>query len=67
MKLDLTKDDARFLHAQVTRRLEELQTELVHSENRAFRTALTADVTKLENLAGRLAHLVRDEAVEEFV
>ncbi len=50
MRLDLETEDARFLHAQLTRRLEELENEIVHTDDRAMHRSLLADVARLESI-----------------
>jgi len=48
MRLDLDAEDGRFLHAQLKRRLSELESEIVHTDDHAMHRALLADVARLE-------------------
>jgi hypothetical protein len=58
MKLELSTEDARFLEAQLTRHLAELDDELVHTEKRSLRTALAEDAERLRRIVGQLRHFL---------
>lgn len=57
MHLDLDPREVRTLEDLVSRRLEDIQRELHHTDSRAFRTKLKAESERLEDLLGRLLHL----------
>ena len=57
MNLDLTLDEARFLSAQLKLQLEHLGIELVHTDDRRLRAALTRDVDELQTLSDRVSRL----------
>lgn len=57
MHLDLDPSETRTLEDLVSRRLEELQRELHHTDSRAFRTRLKAESDMLEGLLHRLLRL----------
>ncbi len=48
MRLDLDAEDGRFLHHQLKRRLSELESEIVHTDDHAMHRALLADIARLE-------------------
>jgi hypothetical protein len=50
MRIDLDAEEARFLHAQLKRRLQELESEVVHTDDHAMHRALLADVARLESI-----------------
>jgi hypothetical protein len=54
MQIDLSNDDARFLHEQMARHLEELESELVHTDKRDLQRAIAADAERLRSLLARL-------------
>lgn len=57
MHLDLDPREARALEDLVSRRLEDIQRELHHTDSRAFRTKLKTEADRLEVLLGRLLEL----------
>lgn len=61
MKLELSTKDANVLSTHLSRRLTDLQRELVHTTDRALHRALANDVRELESLTGRVRRLL-DEA-----
>jgi hypothetical protein len=68
MRLDLTTDDARFAHEQLSHQLRHLQSELAHTEKRELQTALAIDVTRLQKIVTQLdAALEEEGAADEFV
>jgi hypothetical protein len=67
MNLSLTKEDARFLRSQLATHLQRLEVELAHTEQRAFKASLAADVARLHGIAGHLDHVLEEDLLEEFV
>jgi hypothetical protein len=53
--LELNSQDSTFLAAQLAARIDHLQYELVHTDDRALHRALAADLARLEALRQRLA------------
>jgi hypothetical protein len=53
--LELNSQDATFLAGQLAARIDHLQYELVHTDDRALHRALAADLARLEALRQRLA------------
>jgi len=62
MKLELSAQEAKVLSTHLTRRLTDLQHELVHTSDRQLHHAIAADVAELDRLLGRVRRVV-DEAV----
>jgi hypothetical protein len=62
MRLDLDTDDGRFLHAQLKRRLSELEIEVVHTDDHAMHRALLADIARLEALVKHVEGSLEAEA-----
>jgi hypothetical protein len=54
MQLELTTEDARFLHEHLVRHLRSLEDELVHTEKRDLQRALAADAKHLRELVDRI-------------
>jgi len=54
MQIDLSTDDARFLHQLLARHLEEMENELVHTDKRAMQREIAADARRLRDLLARL-------------
>jgi hypothetical protein len=54
MQIDLDTDDIRFLHRQLTRHLEEMENELVHTDKRDLQRALAMDAQRLRALIARI-------------
>jgi len=48
MRLDLDSEEGRFLHAQLKRRLQDLESEVVHTDDWDTHHALLADIARLE-------------------
>lgn len=67
MKLELIGEDARFLHAQLQRRLRDIEAELVHTDKHALQVALAADVRRMQRLTNDLGHLIQYEVAEDVV
>jgi len=63
MKLELSTKDARILSANLSRRLIDLQNELMHTSDRHMRGALAADVEELEALLGRVRRFVDESMI----
>ncbi len=66
MKLDLTNADARIVHTQLLRRLQDLEMELAHTDRREFKQALAEDVTRLRRIADHIAWWM-DDTIDEAV
>ena len=60
LSLDLSVTDADFLRAQIDRRVQEVDNELVHTDKRELQRALAIDLERLLALQARLAELVTD-------
>jgi hypothetical protein len=54
MQIDLDTDDIRFLHRQLTRHLEEMENELVHTDKRDLQRLLAMDAQRLRALIARI-------------
>ena len=54
MQIDLSIDDARFLHQQLARHLEEMESELVHTDRREMQREIAADARRLREILARL-------------
>jgi hypothetical protein len=54
MQIDLSLDDARFLHQLLARHLQEMENELVHTDKREMQREIAADTRRLRELLGRL-------------
>ncbi len=54
MQIDLSLDDARFLHQVLARHLEEMENELVHTDQRDLQREIAADARRLRELLGRI-------------
>ena len=52
--LELTPQDASFLGQQIAARIDHLQYELVHTDDRALHRAVADDLARLEALRQRL-------------
>jgi hypothetical protein len=52
--LELTPQDASFLAEQIAARIDHLQYELVHTDDRALHRAVADDLARLEALRHRL-------------
>ncbi|HEY2370168.1 MAG TPA: hypothetical protein VGH87_27415 [Polyangiaceae bacterium] len=48
MRIDLDSDEARFLHAELERRLKDLEAEVERSEDRTTQHALLEEISRLE-------------------
>ena len=58
MNLELTADEAQFLHDHVARHIEQVESELVHTDKRELQRALALDVDHLRSILQKLAGLV---------
>jgi hypothetical protein len=54
MQLDLSPDDARFLHQVLERHLQEMENELVHTDKRDMQREIAADTRRLRALLDRI-------------
>lgn len=54
MQIDLSPDDARFLHQVLARHLQEMENELVHTDKREMQREIAADTRRLRELLGRI-------------
>lgn len=57
IKLELTPEDASFMAQQLAARIDHLQYELVHTDDRALHRAVADDLARLEALRQRLARV----------
>jgi hypothetical protein len=57
--LDLNPQDAKFLDQQLAARIDHLQYELVHTDDRALHRAVADDLARLEALRQRLARVAK--------
>jgi hypothetical protein len=57
--LELSPDDAAFLAQQIEARIDHIQYELVHTDDRALHRAVADDLARLEALRQRLARGAR--------
>ena len=53
--LALSPEDARFLHEQLQRHIDEVDDELIHTDERTMRHALAEDVDRLRRIERQLA------------
>jgi hypothetical protein len=54
MRCDVNTADALFLHEHLTRDLERLESELVHTDKRSMQRELAAEVQRLRELIARI-------------
>jgi len=54
MQIDLSIDDTRFLHQQLARHLEEMESELVHTDQRDMQREIAADARRLREILARI-------------
>jgi len=54
MQIDLSIEDARFLHQQLTRHIEEMETESVHTDKRDMQREIAADARRLRAILARI-------------
>jgi hypothetical protein len=47
MRIDLDSDEARFLHVELERRLQDLEAEVEHSEDQPTQHALLGEIARL--------------------
>ena len=57
--LELTHQDASFLAEQIASRIDHLQYELVHTDDRALHRAVADDLARLEALRHRLTRIAK--------
>jgi hypothetical protein len=57
MRVVLSPDDARFLRAQLTAHLQEIEGELVHTDARSMQREIADDARRLRELIDRLTPL----------
>jgi hypothetical protein len=57
--LQLTSEDAKFLAEQIAARIDHVQYELVHTDDRALHRAVADDLARLEALRQRLVRVAR--------
>ena len=58
INLALSADDARLLHEHLRRHIDEVDDELIHTDNRTMRHALVEDVDRLRRIEKQLAQLL---------
>ena len=54
MRLELSPDEARFLHEQLVRQLQWIEDELVHTDKRDLQREIAADAQRLRELIERM-------------
>lgn len=54
MMIDLSLDDARFLHAQMSRHLEEIENELIHTDKHELQREIAADARRLRSIIEKM-------------
>lgn len=62
MHLELTNEEARFLERQLGRHLQEVETELAHTDTRDLQRALADDARRLREILGRVRRHVEETA-----
>ena len=67
MQLELTKDEASFLKAQLSRHLEHVQGELAHTEQHDLQHALARDLRELRALLDRVTRVADERPATDFV
>lgn len=58
MKLELSLEEARFLKKHLTRHIQEVDNELVHTDSRKLQRELAEDEAHLKNIERQLARLI---------
>jgi len=58
INLTLSPEDARFLHQHLQRHIEEVDDELIHTDDRTMRHALAEDVDRLRRIEKQLTGLL---------
>ena len=54
MRIDLDAEDARFLHAELERRLTDLEADVERAEDRTTQRAIRDEIAKLEAIVSHL-------------
>jgi hypothetical protein len=54
MRIDLESEEARFLHAELERRLEDLEADVEHADDRTTQRAILDEIAKLESIVKHL-------------
>ena len=54
MQLEISRDDAQFLHDHLLRHLQRVEEELVHTEQRDMQRAIAAEARRLRELIDRI-------------
>jgi hypothetical protein len=67
MQLELTKDEASFLKAQLSRHLEHVEGELAHTDKHELQHALARDARELRTILDRVARLAQERPAADFV
>jgi hypothetical protein len=58
MNLELSSDDARFLHDHLEDHIAHVESELIHTDKRDLQRALARDIEHLRTIERKLAALV---------
>lgn len=58
MHLELSNDEAKLLHAQLGRRITDLDNELVHTDKHQLQHALNLEIQALRAIEDRLGKLI---------
>ena len=54
MRIDLDSDEARFLHAELERRLEDLAADVERADDRTTQRAILDEIARLETIVKHL-------------
>jgi len=57
--LELDREDARFLYAQLARHAETMQDELAHTEQHELQHSLAQDLTRMQRVIAKLDDLLK--------
>ena len=58
MNLELSSDEAQFLRDHLRSHIEDVETELIHTDKRELQRALARDVDHLHSIERKLAALI---------
>jgi hypothetical protein len=67
MNLSLTAEEGRMLLRHLTMHLDNLETELLHTDRRELKRSLAAEVEALRSLADRLRSMAEQETTPDLV
>ncbi len=61
MTLELNVEEAEFLYQQLVQHTHEVDVELAHTEKRELQHALAVDLSRLQQLSGKLERLLHPQ------